>query len=193
MTRPVFVPMQPLVELKIDELQKELDDIFPHSPHPPGEAAAAAPPPVEIKKQEQGPPPAKRFCSAGRPPIPSALPTPNIDMDAGVDIKQEEEDEKGHDVGWELQRWFGGPGGSGLSWKTDPTSAWSALEQRFPLLSLLARRFLCILPTSASSERARSGFGHIIGPHSTTIDSVRAAQMMFLRYNHDLVDRVPCV
>ena len=70
MIRPVFVPMQPLVELKIDELQKELDDIFPPPPHPPGEAAAASPPPVEIKKQEQEPPPAKRFCSAGRPPIP---------------------------------------------------------------------------------------------------------------------------
>ena len=47
----------------------------------------------------------------------------------------------------------------------------AGLEQRFPLLSLLARRLLCILPTYASSELVWSGFGHIIGltPRSSTL------------------------
>ena len=68
------------------------------------------------------------------------------------------------------------------------TLAWSRVMASE---SLLARRFLCILLSSAPSERVWSGFGHVIDRTSTTIDSTLAAQIMFLRANQDLLDRIP--
>ena len=160
MTRPVFVPMQHIAELKIDELQDEL-----HIPPPPPLLLLSCIQEQLLRRSGSSPAVLKRRRSRKTSHrqlrgsvmleglhLPPAMRIPNIDMDIGVDIKQEGEDEKEHDIGWELHIWFCCPGSPGLSWKTDPTSAWLGLEQRFPLLSLLARRLLCVLPTSDSSE-----------------------------------------
>ena len=74
--------------------------------------------------------------------------------------------------------------------ESQPAVNWKIDEVVFPRLALLARRFLCILPTSAPSERVWSGMGHIVTKHSTTIDSTIAAQKMYLRYNFDIAKRV---
>ena len=81
-----------------------------------------------------------------------------------------------------------------LAWNdpnSQPSVLWRKDEKTFPRLALLARRFLSILPTSAPSERVWSGFGHIITKQSATIDSTIASQTLYLRYNRDLVDRIP--
>jgi hypothetical protein len=74
---------------------------------------------------------------------------------------------------------------------SQPGIQWSKLYLTFPRLSMLARRFLCILPSSAPSERVWSGFGHIIDKNSSTIDSTLAAQIMFLRANKDMLESIP--
>ena len=74
---------------------------------------------------------------------------------------------------------------------SQPSIQWSKLYLTFPRLSMLARRFLCILPSSAPSERVWSGFGHIIDKNSSTIDSTLAAQIMFLRANKDMLESIP--
>ena len=70
-----------------------------------------------------------------------------------------------------------------LRWaESIPDKTWPDLAATLPCLCLLARRFLCIVPTSAPSERVRSGFGHVITDQSSTIDSNVAIQTAFLRY-----------
>ena len=46
-------------------------------------------------------------------------------------------------------------------------------------------------PTSSASERVWSGFGHVIDKSATNIDYDAACRTMYLRYNHDSVDKVP--
>ena len=105
------------------------------------------------------------------------------------------ENEDDHDIHWEIEAWFDRAHGARfLIWdnnESQPRVQWPQLQLTFPRLSLLARRFLCILPSSAPSERVWSGFGHVIDKNSTTLDSTLAAQIMFLRANQDLLDRIP--
>ena len=63
-------------------------------------------------------------------------------------------------------------------------------EKFYPRLAFLARRFLCILPTSSPSERIWSGYGQVITKQSASIDSTAAAHKMFLKRNHAIVELV---
>ena len=186
---PVFVPLQPNVATKMNELRDELKEKLPPPHDAVGEDAKAG-------EAVPGPKRARSEAHAAAAPVP-ALPraagnAPNfgLDMDAGIDVKEEEKGE--HDLEWELRNWFS-DASPNLSWhdpKSQPNIVWKTNAKVFPRLSLIARRFLCILPTSAPSERVWSGFGHIITKHSSTIDSTTAAQTMYLRYNHHIVDKV---
>ena len=131
------------------------------------------------------PPPAVATHSAAS----AKMPLPRMDMDDGVIVSEEEERQAKHDILWELDHWFL-EGKEGLSWKSKPEAEWKKLQPTFPLLALLARRFLSILPSCAPSERVWSRFGHIIDPHSSTIDSTRAAQLMYVRDNPQLRDKI---
>ena len=148
-------------------------------------------------------PPVKKPRVALPPPAAAAAPAAsgrahNHKMAVDMDGEQEEEkfeNEDDHDIHWEIEAWFDRAHGARfLMWdnnESQPRVQWPQLQLTFPRLSLLARRFLCILPSSAPSERVWSGFGHIIDKTSTTIDSTLAAQIMFLRANQDLLDRIP--
>lgn len=158
------------------------------------------------------PPPLKKPRLAVPPPDGAAAPAVAVDaaprdrghkdrmgwMALDMDGEQEEErhDEKEDDqtdtgklrLGWIVIM------GQVLMWDnadSQPSIQRSKLYLTFPRLSMLARRFLCILPSSAPSERVWSGFGHIIDKNSSTIDSTLAAQIMFLRANKDMLESIP--
>ena len=107
-----------------------------------------------------------------------------------LDFKEGKE-EGAHDIEWEMRHWFDRTAPS-LRWaESTPDKTWPDLSATFPRLCLLARRFLCIVPTCAPSERVWSGCGHVITDQSSTIDSNIAIQAAFLRFNRDLIPAIP--
>ena len=180
---PVFVPLNGDVQLQMDELHQDLAEA-----RAPGEDAGAhhAEPPEKKARSEPSPPAAA--ASALSPVPPSA-----IDMD-GEQHPEEKKEEKDQTLASELARWFDPrDGATFMLWSapnSQPAVQWPALQNDFPRLALLARRFLCVLPTSAPSERVWSGFGHVISKSSSTIDSSLAAKLMFLRHNKDLLSQI---
>jgi hypothetical protein len=193
---PVFVALNSDITLRVNELVDEIKEMAeveadrklppvaePPPRHPLFNAASAAgdkrPHPDHTK--ETAP---KRLAV----PAPAALPSFLDIMDAGVDVEEKKEEGEEHDLQWEIEHWFS-PTAPRLKFAENPPDVtWPSLSSTFPRLSLLARRFLCILPTSASSERVWSGFGHVITKLSSNIDSIFAIRLMFLRYNTDLLD-----
>lgn len=193
---PVFVPLHPDITLRVAELQEDMKELAeadtdeqipppppPHSSESAGEAASKHPHP-DIKEER----PAKRLAV---PVVPApALPHFLGIMDDGIEAEEKKEEGE-HDVQWEIDNWFS-PAAPRLRFADNPPEVtWPSLAPTFPRLALLARRFLCILPTSAPSERVWSGFGHVITKESSNIDSEFAIRNMFLRYNPDLIDSVP--
>ena len=123
---------------------------------------------------------------------PAVVPAVESDpIDDGLEFKEEKCEV--NDINSELNTWLGdyAPVYRWDDVRASVSVAWTEDEARFPRLSLLARRFLCILPTSASSERVWSGFGRLLNHKSSKMDSDIAAKIMFLRYNGAIVDRVP--
>jgi len=173
-TYPVFVVLQPHVELHIEKL---------HLPDPHAVAAAAGVGAGAREAKEPGAAPARAAADGVHP----RLPLPRIDMDAGLKVKDFVSEEKiGHDLQRELAAWFVDEKQGSVTWNQRPEDMWKVLEPTFPLLALLARRFLTIQATSAACERVWSGLGKIIGPQSTHIDSILAAQIAFLRQNKEI-------
>jgi hypothetical protein len=185
---PVFVALQPNVAVKLKELEDELRDKLPY----PADEKAEGEPAAKRVHVDAAPLPPPPPPPPPAPPLHPPPPHPLLDMDGGMEFKEVKEEI--HDVQWELRNWFSPAQTEQLKWsepQSQPSVKWKEDEKKFPRLSLLARRFLCILPTSAPSERVWSGFGHIITSHSSTIDSTTAAQKMYLKHNHDLLDQVP--
>ena len=175
-SNPAFVVLQPHVELHMDDLK------VPAPAAIAGGVAADAPAVAAAVAAEAKVHP-YRVPAADHP----RMPVPRLDMDAGVKVNDfEMEDKKLLDIQKEIREWFLDEKEGGLSWSVKPEIAWRKIETTFPLLAMLARRFLAILPTSASSERVWSGLGQIIGPQSTTIDSALATELMYLRYNSQI-------
>ena len=168
---PVFVPLNGEVQLKMDELHQDLAEARARRED---DVAQDAEPPEKKARSEPSPP-------AAAAPSPSPVPPSVIDMDG----EQHPEEKKGKDqtLASELASWFDPrDGATFMLWSapnSQPAVQWPALEKDFPRLALLARRFLCVLPTSAPSERVWSGFGHVISKSSSTIDSSLAAKLMF--------------
>lgn len=71
-----------------------------------------------------------------------------------------------------------------------PLTWWSKNEESFPRLAILARCFLAILPTSAASERIWSQLKFVISKLSSTIDGDLACQIIYLKKNFLLFDKV---
>ena len=173
-TYPVFVALQPHVQINIEKL---------HLPAAPDGVAAAGVGAGAREAKEHAAPPARAAPDGLHP----RLPRPRINMDAGLDIRAVvEEGKKGPDLQRELAAWFLDEKQGAIAWDQRPEDMWKVLEPSFPLLALLARRFLTIQATSAATERVWSGLGKIIGPQSSHIDSILAAQLAFLRQNKDL-------
>ena len=74
------------------------------------------------------------------------------------------------------------PGGA----VTDLLSWWQIHEKMLPLLSILARRMLCVPATSAPSERVFSIAGLTISKHRTSVQPQHASDLIFLHDNWEV-------
>ena len=184
--------MLPEITLRVGELREELKELAEadadHAIPPPPPAVAEAASEAAAKHPH---PDIKEERAAKRLAVPApALPHFLDRMDDGIEAEEKKEEEE-HDVKREIDYWFS-PAAPRLRFADNPPDVkWPSLSPTFPHLALLARRFLCILPTAAPSERVWSGFGHVITKDSSNIDSVFAIRNMFLVYNHNLIEQVP--
>jgi hypothetical protein len=183
---PSFVPLHDSVRLLLNELQQDL---------PPADAGAPAihAPPPDKRARVDIPHPAAASAASSSPSHSSRSA---VDMDGEQKPDEDKEgQDKEHDLNWELERWFSPAHGAVfMLWddaQSEPSVQWRKLDNTFPRLAYLARRFLCVIPTSAPSERVWSGFGHVIDKCSSSIDSSLAAKIMFLRYNQHLLEAIP--
>ena len=53
--------------------------------------------------------------------------------------------------------------------ESDPLAWWQSLEQNLPILSTLARKYLCICATSTASERLFSASGNVVVPKRSSL------------------------
>lgn len=65
----------------------------------------------------------------------------------------------------------------------DPLSWWRKNEVMYPLLSKLAKRYLCIPATSVSAERVFSTAGDIVTAQRSTLTPEHVDQLLFLHKN----------
>lgn len=65
----------------------------------------------------------------------------------------------------------------------EPLTWWRNSSLRFPLLSKLAKQYLCIPATSAASERAFSSSGNIATHRRSTLSSEMVQSLVFLHHN----------
>lgn len=65
----------------------------------------------------------------------------------------------------------------------DPLSWWSKNQMMFPLISKLAKRYLCIPGTSVSAERVFSTARDIVTAQRSTLASEHVDQLLFLHKN----------
>ena len=72
--------------------------------------------------------------------------------------------------------------------KTDPIEFWKKLQYAFPALSRVARKYLCIPATSASSERTFSTTGLIITEKRSRLKPDIVSTVVFLYGSWELVE-----
>ena len=71
----------------------------------------------------------------------------------------------------------------------NPLLWWKAHQARFPMLSVLARKYLAIPATSAPSERLFSSAGLTIAKERARLTPEHAANLIFLHDNLDVINR----
>lgn len=67
----------------------------------------------------------------------------------------------------------------------NPLKWWKLKEARFPLLSLLAKRYLCVPGTSVPSERVFSTAGDIVTAQRSQLSAGNVDMLIFLKKNLD--------
>ncbi|XP_076879714.1 cytochrome b5 type B isoform X1 [Brachyhypopomus gauderio] len=72
----------------------------------------------------------------------------------------------------------------------DPLAWWRVNEARFPLLSKLARKYMCICATSTPSERVFSTAGNIVSPFRSSLKPHKVNMLVFLARNRDVTTQV---
>lgn len=73
---------------------------------------------------------------------------------------------------------------------TDPFEWWAAREKRYPDIAKLARKYLCIPATSASSERVFSTAGNIVSSKRNCLLPENVNLLVFLYQNRELLKSV---
>ena len=61
---------------------------------------------------------------------------------------------------------------------------WKQKEQVFPILSQLARKYLCVPASSVPSERIFSTAGNIVNPKRARLNAENVDMLIFLNKNH---------
>ena len=70
-----------------------------------------------------------------------------------------------------------------LSFDADPLSWWKTNEFYFPLLAILAKKYLCVPGTSVPSERIYSTAGDIVTGQRPCLKAKHVDQLIFLKKN----------
>lgn len=70
-----------------------------------------------------------------------------------------------------------------ISADADPLVWWKAHVEERPMLSKVARKYLCIPATSVPSERVFSTSGHILSPQRSRLRNENVNMLTFLHYN----------
>lgn len=65
----------------------------------------------------------------------------------------------------------------------DPLCWWTKNQVMYPMISKLAKRYLCIPGTSVSAERVFSTAGDIVTAQRSTLNSEHVDQLLFLNKN----------
>ena len=74
--------------------------------------------------------------------------------------------------------------------ETDPLQWWKENEKNYIRLCKLAPFILCIMPTSAPSERLWSQFKFVLSKLTTSMEGELACMIMYMHKNQHLLDRV---
>ena len=77
-----------------------------------------------------------------------------------------------------------------LDWNAGPLEWWRKREKKYPLLSRLAKKYLCIPATSVSSERVFSTVGNIVTPRRNYLSTTNVATNVFLYQNRVYLDEI---
>ncbi|XDV47123.1 hypothetical protein PO909_016829, partial [Leuciscus waleckii] len=80
----------------------------------------------------------------------------------------------------ELENYLMGPDADS---ETEPLDWWKVYDKKFPKVSQLARRYLCIPATSSPSERIFSTGGNIVTCHSAALKPETVDKLVFLARN----------
>lgn len=70
-----------------------------------------------------------------------------------------------------------------ISADADPLDWWRAHVEEMPMLSKVAKKYLCIPATSAPSERVFSTSGHILSPQRSRLSTENVNMLTFLHCN----------
>lgn len=65
----------------------------------------------------------------------------------------------------------------------NPLAWWKNNESRFPLMSLVTRKFVCVPATSSPSERVFSAAGQIVTPFRNALTPEKVNMLVFLSRN----------
>ena len=66
---------------------------------------------------------------------------------------------------------------------SNPLLWWKAKELRYPILSKLAKGYLCVPATSVASERVFSSAGHLVSAQRSCLRSGHVDKLIFLKKN----------
>lgn len=72
----------------------------------------------------------------------------------------------------------------------NPLSWWRDTQSRYPLLSKVARKYMCICATSTPSERVFSVAGNIVTPMRSSLKPHKVNMLVFLARNKDMITQV---
>ena len=71
--------------------------------------------------------------------------------------------------------------------KTCSLQYWAQASLRYPIVAQAARKYLCILASSTTSERSFSKLGHIVRARRARLSHEYVKELSFLSWNRDLM------